>query len=439
VVPLLPDLSLRERELQQLKAQLAERSAALAATAAQLIQLQTAHAQQTDQLADLLIELSTVRSESTHRVATAEAAVTALQAEAQALEHPAPMNTTSGPLSANSTADESTPAEATSQREASLTQPLAAWFRAAAIAGGSDAIELPPSTEASQLHLDVSDMHNPGHPTVAAGDALSLLHLCGGPVPRIASVEQPPNNSCIAGHIIQPAQQAAAVVGPGQGVSAGILTPAAAVATASLLATARAAVARAAAGESREQQLLQEVSLQHELHELQQQELTVLKQRLAASEQEAARLSTRLQSKQRQLQQLQAKLTALKQQQEGAQVQSGPGLKRGYCRHGQQSAAAGGSPAGSMRSPAGPGAAYSTVQHSVQLAAAPAAYTSYARASNTDMQAACQSSSPASPSASRATGCAASGSTSPSQQAVSAESGASTAYAHAEEVSCAMC
>lgn len=385
------------------------------------------------------MELSAKRSESTHRGAGAEAAVTALQAAAQAWEHPAPiLNTAGHHLSASSTADKSTPAEATSQCEASLTQP--AWVRAAAIAGGSDAVELPPSTEASQLHLDASHVHSPEHPTVAAGDAHSLLQPCGGPVPCVASAEQPSNTSA-AGVIIQPAQQAAAVVGGGQTVAASTLTPAAAAATASLLAAARAAVARAAAGESREQQLLQEVSLQHELHELQQQELTVLKQRLAASEQEAARLSTQLQSKQRQLQQLQTKLTALKQQQqeEAAQVQPGPGLQQGRGRYGQQSAAAGGSPAGCIRSPAGPRAAYGTVQHPVQLAAVPAAYTSYTRASNNDMQAACQSSSPASPSASRATGCAASDSTSPSQQAASAESGSSTAYAHAEEVRCAMC
>lgn len=107
---------------------------------------------------------------------------------------------------------------------------------------------------------------------------------------------------CAAGH---GAYEAASTAQPRQipaAVAAGLLT------------AVRTAAARAMAAESQQQLLSEEIQLQLDLQELQQKELGVLKQRLAAAEDQAARATSCLQAKQQQLQQLQAKLKRQQQQ-----------------------------------------------------------------------------------------------------------------------------
>jgi hypothetical protein len=162
------------------------------------------------------------------------------------------------------------------------------------LGGGSDALELPPSTEVSrmpEMSLEIP----------VAADSAQHQHRPWQQDGAELLLEQGTQSLGL--------QEAATRQGHVSSATA------AAVAT-HLLAAARAAAARATAAEAQQQQAAEELALQHDLQELQHRELTLLKQRLAAAEAEAAGLGTRLQAKHQQLQQVQLKLRKLQQQQE---------------------------------------------------------------------------------------------------------------------------
>lgn len=358
-----------EQELQQLKEQLEASQAQLCSTSAQLQQLQAAYSAQEDYLAKLLLQLETAEPLLPHEAAAAEAeAVTAssveveavaLSVEAEAVASWTTAVTAAVAATAEGSLSESAAGEtgaevhtgvsstgavgdSSSSHKHVLQGVRVATASTSGLCGCSDAVEMPPSTEVSKLprvsatenssmwHLPGvsssallqrhslcewgSQPATPGMATPAAADCKQLLHQLQAHAEAGSQEQQQQQfeeSNGVEQHPPVPSQLAPPVPA---------ISPAAAAAVASqLLVAARAATAQAAAAEAAQQQLAQELAIQHELHELQQQELAVLKQRLVTSGDEATRLGSLLQSKHQQLQQLHVRVQ--RQQQEKQELQ----------------------------------------------------------------------------------------------------------------------
>lgn len=344
---LLRDLSLRERELEQLRTQLADREAQLGAATAQLAELTATHTVQEDQLADLSLELYMLKAESAHRLSAAEAAVEAMQAELQARPVLLPATAASADAAGSSQRSSSYSGGRPWQQQAPsllevCTHPAGRSAvpgtgsgrnspRSPASPGGcSEALELPPSTEASLC----AAVHAPACGTDAAAPAAA------GAAPVNAAAA-----AAVATHLLVKAREAVARSAAAEAQQQQLareladakalqqqLTEELQAAQAALRAQqqglAQALASERAAAEARQQQLAQalaadrasaeaqvaeELALQQELHEVVQQETAVLKQRLAAADEQTARLSSCLQDKAQQLQHLQAQLARLEQ------------------------------------------------------------------------------------------------------------------------------
>lgn len=343
---LLRDLSLRERELEQLRTQLADREVQLGATTAQLAELTTTHTVQEDQLADLSLELYMLKADSAHRVSAAEAAVKAMQAELQARPVLLPATAASANAAGSSQRSSSNSGGRPWQQQAPswlevCTHP-AGCNAVPAVSGGnsprspaspggcSEAFELSPSTDASLC----AAVHAPARGTDAAAPAAA------GAAPVNAAAA-----AAVATHLLVKAREAVARSAAAEAQQQQLareladakvrqqqlteeLQAAKAAARAQQQELAQALAAERAAAEARQQQLAQalaadrkaaeaqvaeELALQQELHEVVQQETAVLKQRLAAADEQTARLSSCLQDKAQQLQHLQAQLARLEQ------------------------------------------------------------------------------------------------------------------------------
>jgi hypothetical protein len=335
--------------------------AQLSSTSAQLQQLQAAYSAQEDHLARLLLQLEAVEPLLPHEAAAAEAEAAAAAAAAAAHE-----TTTAAIAAAAATREGSASASAVGEAGAEVHAGVSstgavgdsssshghvlqgvpvATASTSGLCGCSDAVEMPPSTEVSKLprvsatenssmwHLTGlgssaalqrhslcewgSQPATPGMATPAAADCEQLLHQLqahaeAGSQEQHQQQQQSEESNGVEQHPPAPSQPAPPVQPA--------ISPAAAAAVASqLLVAVRAATAQAAAAEAAQQQLAQELALQHDLHELQQQELAVLKQRLVTSGDEATRLGSLLQSKHQQLQHLHVRVQ--RQQQEKQELQ----------------------------------------------------------------------------------------------------------------------
>lgn len=219
---ILRDLSLREREMEQLRTQLADSNTQLATTSTQLSALQAEHTATQDRFAELSLELYMLRAESAHRVSAAEAAVKSLQAELQA--RPKAPAAAAMAAAAGAGAFEGAAAAGGGGHMRPIRLKLCAYAgQGPASPGGcAEAVELPPSP---------------------AG-------VTPGSSPRAEAEEQQQEQQALSA---EPDTAGAPAAAPPVNAAA------AAAVTAHLLTKARAATARVAAAEAQHQQLAEQL------------------------------------------------------------------------------------------------------------------------------------------------------------------------------------